>query len=124
MGATRLASGIFSAASSRGKRCSYYLMAFVFSPLIYPDARRIAPISACVSSSDKRYYQTLILSASSNGGDASRVGHLFSSLVAREKMQLLFSGVRVFSTYQSRRETRRPPLVLALLQAINAATKR
>ena len=42
MGATRLASGIFSAASLRGKRCSYYLVAFVFSPLIYPDARRVA----------------------------------------------------------------------------------
>ncbi len=58
--------------------------------------------------SDKRYHQTLTLSVSSNGGDASRVGHFFSSLVAREKMQLLFSGVRVFSTYLSRRETRRP----------------
>ena len=42
MEATRLASGIFSAASSRGKRCSYYLVEFVFSPLIYPDARRVA----------------------------------------------------------------------------------
>ena len=108
MGATRLASGIFSVASSRGKRCSYYLVESVFSPLIYPDARRVAPISACVSSSDKRYHQTLTLNAISNGGDASRIGHFFSSLVAREKMQLLFSGVRVFSTYQSRRETRRP----------------
>ena len=48
--------GIFSAASSRGKRCSYYLVEFVFPPLIYPDARRVAPISACVSSSDKRYH--------------------------------------------------------------------
>ncbi len=65
MGATRLASGIFSVASSRGKRCSYYLVESVFSPLIYPDARRVAPISACVSSSDKRYHQTQALM----GGD-------------------------------------------------------
>ena len=61
MGATRFASGIFSAASSRGKRCSYYLVEFVFSPLINPDARRVAPISACVSSSDKRYHKTQAL---------------------------------------------------------------
>ena len=56
MGATRLASGIFSAASSRGKGCSYYLVEFVFSPLIYPDARRVAPISGSVSSSDRPVY--------------------------------------------------------------------
>ena len=30
MGATRLASGFFSAVSSSGKRCSYYLVDFVF----------------------------------------------------------------------------------------------
>ena len=38
------------------------------------DARRVAPISACVSSSTKRYNQALPSNASSNGGDASRVG--------------------------------------------------
>ena len=44
----------------------------------FPDARRVAPISACVSSSIKSYNQTLPLTlppnASSNGDDASRVG--------------------------------------------------
>jgi len=34
-----------------------------------PDARRVAPISVCVSSSAKCYHQTLALM-----GDASRVG--------------------------------------------------
>ena len=38
-----------------------------------PDARRVAPISASVSSSTKRH-QTLPQNATSNGGDASRVG--------------------------------------------------
>ena len=54
--------------------------------------------------SDKRYHQTLSLM----GATRLVSGIFFSSLVAREKMQLLFSGVRVFSTYLSRRETRRP----------------
>ena len=49
--------------------------------LSLPDARRVAPISACVSSSTKRYRQALPLNATSNGGDASRVGEFFSSLV-------------------------------------------
>ncbi|WP_337814024.1 hypothetical protein, partial [Prevotellamassilia timonensis] len=40
-----------------------------------PDARRVAPISASVSSSTKRR-QTLPQNASSNGGDASRVGKM------------------------------------------------
>ena len=51
----------------------------------YSDAGRVAPISVSVSSSIKRYHQTLPLSASSNGGDASRVGNFFSSLVSRER---------------------------------------
>ena len=38
--------------------------------LDFPDAGRVAPISGSVSSSTK----TLPLSASTNGGDASRVG--------------------------------------------------
>ena len=42
------------------------------------DAGRVAPISACVSSSTKYYRQTLSLM-----GDASRVGAFFSSLVSR-----------------------------------------
>ena len=40
----------------------------------FSDARRVAPISACVSSSTKRYHQTLPPNAISNGGDAFRVG--------------------------------------------------
>ena len=56
---------------------------FVYDKMIekYPDARRVAPISACVSSSTKRYRQALPLNATSNGVDASRVGEFFSSLV-------------------------------------------
>ena len=45
--------------------------------------------------------------ATSNGGDASRVG-FFSSLVPREKMQLLFGRVRFTLLSLSRRGTRRP----------------
>ena len=49
---------------------------FVYDKMIekYPDAGRVAPISACVSSSTKRYHKTLPQNATSNGGDASRVG--------------------------------------------------
>ena len=56
MGATRLASGIFQQPCRAGKDAAIILVAFVFPPLIYPDARRVAPISACASSSDKRYH--------------------------------------------------------------------
>ena len=35
-------------ASRVGKRCSYYLAEFAFSSVLYPDAGRVAPISACV----------------------------------------------------------------------------
>ena len=45
--------------------------------------------------------------ATTNGGDASRVG-FFSSLVPWAKMQLLFSRVRFTLLSLSRRETRRP----------------
>ena len=34
-------------ASRVGKRGSYYLAEFVFSSFLYPDAGRVAPISAC-----------------------------------------------------------------------------
>ena len=34
-------------ASRVGKRGSYYLVEFVFSSFLYPDAGRVAPISAC-----------------------------------------------------------------------------
>ena len=40
-------------ASRVGKICSYYLVAFVFPSILYPDARRVAPISACASSSTR-----------------------------------------------------------------------
>ena len=59
-----------------GKYARYKIIAASF-----PDARRVAPISACVSSSTKRYRQALPLNATTNGGDASRVGEFFSSLV-------------------------------------------
>ncbi|CDA43601.1 unknown [Prevotella sp. CAG:5226] len=35
-------------ASRVGKRCSYYLAEFAFPSVLYPDAGRVAPISACV----------------------------------------------------------------------------
>ena len=35
-------------ASRVGKICSYYLAGAVFPSFIYPDAGRVAPISACV----------------------------------------------------------------------------
>ena len=37
-------------ASRVGKICSYYLVAFVFSSILYPDAGRVAPIRASVLS--------------------------------------------------------------------------
>ena len=50
MGATRLASGHFSAVSSRviGKKFHLLLSIVCIFPFNYPDARRVAPISACV----------------------------------------------------------------------------
>ena len=50
MEATRLASGHFSAASSRviGKKFHLLLSIVCIFPFNYPDARRVAPISACV----------------------------------------------------------------------------
>ncbi len=35
-------------ASRVGKRCSYYLAEFALPSVLYPDAGRVAPISACV----------------------------------------------------------------------------
>ena len=71
MGATRPAFG---------KRCSYYLVEFVLHYFLYPDARRVAPIRAsvgCLSLSQNgiiRQHKTQAQNASTNGGDASRVG--------------------------------------------------
>ena len=36
-------------ASRVGKRFSYYLVEFIFSSFLYPDAGRVAPISGSVS---------------------------------------------------------------------------
>ena len=69
-------------ASRVGKICSYYLAEAVFPSFIYPDAGRVAPISACVSSSTKCYHQALTQNANSNGGDASRVGKICSYYLA------------------------------------------
>ena len=64
MGATRLASGWRKEENTNATKIA----------ASFPDARRVAPISACVSSSTKRYHQTPPQNATSNGGDASRVG--------------------------------------------------
>ena len=77
-------------------------------------AGRVAPISVSVSSSTKRYHQTLPLSASSNGGDAFRVGNFFSSLVSRERCSYYLVEF-VFPSHFSIPITRdaSPPLVIA-----------
>ena len=67
-------------ASRVGKRCSYYLVEDVLPCFLCPDARRVAPIRAsvgCLSLSQNgiiRQHKTQAQNASSNGGDASRVG--------------------------------------------------
>ncbi len=78
----------------------------------YSDAGRVAPISVSVSSSTKRYHQTLPLSASSNGGDASRVGNFFSSLVSRERCSYYLVEF-VFPSHFSIPRDASPPLVIA-----------
>ena len=63
---------------------------FVYDKMIekYPDARRVAPISACVSSSTKYYHQTLTLMGATRlasglfSATASRVG-VFSAASGR-----------------------------------------
>ena len=63
---------------------------FVYDKMIekYSDAGRVAPISACVSSSTKYYQQTLPLMGATRlasghfSATASRVGAFFSSLWA------------------------------------------
>ena len=62
---------------------------FVYDKMIekYPDAGRVAPISACVSSSTKYYHQTLALMGATRlasghfSATASRVGLIFCSPV-------------------------------------------
>ena len=67
-------------ASRVGKRCSYYLVGFVLHYFLYPDAGRVAPIRGsvgCLSLSQNgiiRQHKTQAQNASTNGGDASRVG--------------------------------------------------
>ena len=56
MGATRLASGFFFSSLVQREKMQLLFSGFrIFLHFLYPDARRVAPISACVSSSDKRY---------------------------------------------------------------------
>ena len=53
MGATRLASGIFQQPRLAPGKYAELLLAvvvLVFNSYLYPDARRVAPISACVFS--------------------------------------------------------------------------
>ena len=61
--------GFFSSLVSR-KRCCYYLVEFIFSYFLYPDARRVAPIRGSVWSMNtqnagkiKTLHKTLILPA-------------------------------------------------------------
>ena len=79
----------------------------------YSDAGRVAPISVSVSSSTKRYHQTLPLSASSNGGDASRVGNFFSSLVSRERCCYYLVESVFLSHIPIPTRDASPPLVIA-----------
>ncbi len=79
----------------------------------YSDAGRVAPISDSVSSSTKRYHQTLPLSASSNGGDASRVGNFFSSLVSRERCSCYLVEFVFPSHFSIPTRDASPPLVIA-----------
>ena len=89
MGATRLAS-VFSVVLFRGQRCSYYLVEFVLPSFLYPDAGRVAPIRAsvgCLSLSQNgiiRQHKTQAQNASTNGGDASRVGKRCSYYIAED----------------------------------------
>ena len=62
------------------------VIAFAFNTYLYPDARRVAPISACVSSSAQRYHSTLPL--------------MGATRLASENMQLLLAVVAfVFNSY-------------------------
>ena len=79
----------------------------------YSDAGRVAPISVSVSSSTKRYHQTLPLSATSNGGDASRVGNFFSSLVSRERCSYYLVESVFLSHIPIPTRNASPPLVIA-----------
>ena len=79
----------------------------------YSDAGRVAPISVSVSSSTKRYHQALPPNATSNGGDASRVGHFFSSLVSRERCSCYLVEFVFPSHFSIPTRDASPPLVIA-----------
>ena len=79
----------------------------------YFDAGRVAPIRDSVSSSTKRYHQTLPLNATSNGGDASRVGNFFSSLVSRERCSCYLVEFVFPSHFSIPTRDASPPLVIA-----------
>ena len=68
--------------------------------------------------------QALPLNATSNGGDASRVGNFFSSLVSRERCSYYLVEFVFLSHIPIPTRDASPPLVLAFLQAPNATTKR
>ena len=104
MGATRLASGTVQLLFSRA--CILFFH--------YPDARRVAPISACVSSSTKRYNQALPSNANSNGGRR----------VSRREQCSCYLVEFVFFSFIIPTRDASPPLVLASLQALSATTKR
>ena len=79
----------------------------------------------------KRYHQTLPPNASSNGGDASRVGAFFSSLVSRREKAInkgsqtaLITCLSVSLCLNAPTRDASPPLVVAFLLAPNATTKR
>ena len=79
----------------------------------YSDAGRVAPISVSVSSRTKRYHQTLLPNATSNGGDASRVGNFFSSLVSRERCSYYLVEFVFPSHFSIPTRDASPPLVIA-----------
>ncbi len=79
----------------------------------YSDAGRVAPISVSVSSSTKRYHQTLPLSASSNGERRVSRREFFQQPRLAGKMQLLFSRVRFSPHFSMPTRDASPPLVIA-----------
>ena len=82
------------------------------------------------SATTKRYHQALPPNASSNGGDASRVGAFFSSLVSRREKAInkgsqkaLITCLSVSLCLNAPTRDAPPPLVVAFLLAPNTITK-
>ena len=106
---------------SVSRNCFSYLPQQVFRSLVN---RR-------TDTSTKCYHQALPPNASSNGGDASRVGAFFSSLVSRREKAINKGSQKALITCLSaslclNAPTRdaSPPLVVAFLLAPNTITKR